>query len=103
MDYKDVCAGEENVWFRLSNSKKEGKFFLKWAKDLGCMWINGKEIDPQNDTYFFTLSISSDGKLSNVPAIALVSRQFESVKRVDFITYYKSFKKKLKTSNCEIS
>lgn len=87
MDYKDVCAGENEVWFRLSDREKEGKIFLKWAKELGCVWISGKEIDPQNDTCFFTLSISSDGKLSNVPAMAIASRQYKTVKRVDFNIY----------------
>ena len=91
--YKDVCKDEE-IWFTLSNKLKDGRLFLKWAKDLGCVWINGEEIDPSKGTDFFTLSIHSDGTLANVPAMALASKQFEGVKRVRFKDYYKALKKK---------
>ncbi len=92
MTYRDVCAGEE-VWFTLSDKVKEGRLFLQWAKELGCVWINGEEIDQEKGTDFFTLSISSDGRLANVPAFAIVSKQFETIKRIDFNAYYKAIKK----------
>ena len=47
-NYKDVCGNEENVWFEISET--EGQEFLQWAKDLGCSWLNGNEIIPENGT-----------------------------------------------------
>ena len=36
-NYKEVCGNEECVWFEIKPS--EGKKFLKWAKELGCIWL----------------------------------------------------------------
>ena len=94
MDYKDVCRNEKSVWFILADRKKEGGRFLQWAKELGCVWLNGEEIDPRKGTDFFTLCITEDGKLGNVPAMALASKQFRSVRRVRFADYRKTLKGK---------
>ena len=61
----------------------------EWAKELGCVWVNGEEIDPNKGAEFFHLSISSDGKLSNVPISAWVSKQpeFKNIKRYVFADY----------------
>ena len=91
MDHKDVC-GTESIWFILSDKKKEGRRFLQWAKQLGCVWLNGEEIEPRKGTDFFTLCITKDGKLGNVSAMALVSKQFQDVKRVRFADHYRSLK-----------
>lgn len=93
MNYKDVCGKEKSVWFTLSDMENEGRLFLQWAKELGCVWMNGEEIDPSKGTDFFTLSIHSDGTLANVPAMARVAKKFKRVKRVCFSDYYKSFEK----------
>ena len=93
MNYKDVCGKEESVWFTLSDMENEGRLFLQWAKELGCVWMNGEEIDPSKGTDFFTLSIHSDGTLANVPAMARVAKKFKGVKRVCFSDYYKSLEK----------
>ncbi len=73
MNFKDVCGEAESVWFVLSDKRKEGRRFLKWAKELGCVWLNGREIEPNGGTEFFVLSISSRGTLANVPAMAVAS------------------------------
>ncbi len=93
MDYKDVCGTENAVWFCLSN-KREGRRFLQWAKELGCVWLNGDEIEPSKGTDFFTLCITKEGKIGNVSAMALPSEQFQQVKRVRFADYYTALKKK---------
>ena len=38
---------EDDVWFRVE--EKDSKRFLQFAKDLGCIWINGTDIDPEKD------------------------------------------------------
>ena len=89
MNYKDVCGSQESVWFELSDKKEEGRRFLQWAKELGCVWMNGEEIDPKGGTDFFTLCIARDGKLYNVPAMLKVSKQSVGVKRINFGEYCK--------------
>ena len=36
-----------DAWFIVA--KKDGKRFLQFAKDSGCVWINGDEICPKTD------------------------------------------------------
>ena len=89
-NFKDVCGGKE-VWFEIKPS--EGKKFLKWAKDLGCVWIGGKEIDPKKGVEFFHLSIA-DGKLAYVPIFSWVSKddRVKSIKRYGFSDFIKQTK-----------
>ena len=54
--YKDVCGVDSCVWFEIS--PKEGKKFLKWAKELGCVWVNGEIIEPRKGADFFHFSIT---------------------------------------------
>ena len=70
---KILCGKENWAWFEIQ--PKDGKKFLKWAKDLGCKWINGKEIDVNQKVEFFHFSISKDGKLSYIPAFAWVNER----------------------------
>ena len=78
---KHVCGDKGCVWFEIE--PKDSKEFLKWAKDLGCVWVNGEEIDPCEGVGFFHFSISSDGKLGIVPIFAWVSKdsKFKDIKR----------------------
>ena len=71
-NYKDVCGERESVWFEIDLGESE-KFF-KWAKDLGCVWLNGQEIMPTEKVEFFHYSISKYGKLAVVPMCAWVSK-----------------------------
>ena len=86
-NYKDVCGGKESVWFEIKPT--EGKKFLKWAKDLGCVWVNGEEIEVEKGSDFFHLSIDRNGNLANVPISAWVSKQleFKNVDRYVFSEY----------------
>lgn len=90
MTYKDVCGSESCVWFELSDMKKEGRKFLQWAKDIGCVWLNGEEINPHKGTDFFHLAIHSDGKLANVAMFAWIAPQYANVRKVKFSEYKKS-------------
>ena len=38
---------KDQVWFRVET--KDGKKFLEFAKNNGCIWISGKEINPKSD------------------------------------------------------
>lgn len=39
--------GKDEVWFRVE--KEDGKRFLQFAKDHGCVWVNENEIKPDTD------------------------------------------------------
>ena len=88
-NHKEVCGDKKCVWFTVE--RKEGKKFLQWVKNLGCVWIDGKKIKPQNNVDFFHLSINKDGKLSYVPMSAWLTKQpeFKDVQRYDFKEYIK--------------
>ena len=86
-NFKEVCGNNKEVWFEIELN--EGKKFLKWAKDLGCVWANGEEIEPNKGSEFFHLSISNDGKLAYVPISAWVSKgpEFKNIKRYVFADF----------------
>ena len=85
---KEVREGRECVWFEIEPSESEN--FLKWAKNLGCVWINGGEIKPEKGANFSHFLITNDGKLACVPMFAWKRRRYnhlafksvQSIKRV---------------------
>ena len=56
--------GKEEIWFCVD--KKDWKRFLKFAKDNGCKWLNGEEINPETDNCGFHMSIQNH-ILAHVP------------------------------------
>jgi hypothetical protein len=86
-NYKEVCGKDECVWFEIQGD--EGKNFLKWAKDLGYIWLNGEEIEPQKGADFFHFSIHSDGKLAYVSMMVWATKheKFANIKRYMFCEY----------------
>ena len=95
-NYKEVCGKDECVWFEIQGN--EGKKFLKWAKDLGCVWLSGEEINPRKGASFFHFSIHSDGKLAYVSMMVWATKheKFANIKRYMFCEYVKAVKNKLK-------
>ena len=67
---KELCGKDKCVWFEVK--PKDGSKFLRWAKDLGCKWANGREIDENEQVNFFHFCISCDNKLSYVPIFSWV-------------------------------
>ena len=63
-NYKEVCGNEKEIWFEIRAN--EYKKFLNWAKSLGCVWINGDEINVKEKITSFHYSIDSNGILSKV-------------------------------------
>lgn len=92
-NYKEVCGNEQEIWFEIAKLS-EGKKFLKWAKGLGCVWINGEEINEKEIITSFHYSISSKGILAKVPLFAWFSKtgQFDHVKRYTFCEFIKGNK-----------
>ena len=93
-NYKEVCGDKECVWFEISPS--EGEEFLRWAKELGCIWVNGNEIKPENGADFFHFSIHNDGKLAYVSMLVWFAQhpKFENIERYVFSEFIKGVKVK---------
>ncbi len=91
-NYKEVCGDKECVWFEIEPN--EGKEFLKWAKDLGCIWLSGEEIKPEKGANFFHFSIYSDGRLANVAMFVWFSKdpKFKNIERYTFSEFLKGNK-----------
>lgn len=84
-NYKDVCGNNKMVWFEIK--PRQGKAFLVWAKSLGCVWMDGKDIRGNERVDFFHLSIDDEGKVAFVPAFAWISASSKNVPKYDFGQY----------------
>ena len=107
-NYKDVCGNEKEIWFEIKSkavfgrensglfkpNEKEIEKFLKWAKSLGCVWLDSSEISPENDckklTSFFYV-LSNNGTVGKIPCFAWCSKtgQFDHIKRYMFCEFIK--------------
>ncbi len=88
-NYKDVCGNCEEVWFEIEPSER--KKFLRWAKSLGCVWLDGSKINPTEDVKFNHFSIDNKGKLGIVPMATWLSKQpeFKNITRYNFCEFIK--------------
>ncbi len=82
-NHQEVCGTKDEVWFEIH--PKEGKEFLEWAKSLGCIWINGKEIEPEQGADFFHFTIQRDGRLANVAMYAWLSKHTRTYLSICFV------------------
>ncbi|MBQ3234782.1 MAG: hypothetical protein IJA97_01315 [Clostridia bacterium] len=86
-NFKDVCGQESVVWFEVQPSDCEK--FLKWAKDLGCVWLSGTKINFREPIKFTHFSINNEGKLGIIPISTWASKQteFQNIKRYEFCEF----------------
>ena len=94
--YKDVCGEKRRVWFEISEN--EGQVFLQWAKDLGCTWLSGSEIIPENGTESRHFSIHNDGKLAYVAMFIWTDRRTAHETRYSFSEYIKGNKTQIQNN-----
>ncbi len=73
-----------DVWFSLSDKKA----FLEWAKEQGCIWMNGTEIDPDGDC-FFHMAVHQDKKIANVAMYAWFAEHFKDKPKYVFEDFLK--------------
>ena len=88
-NYKEVCGNNKEVWFEIQAN--EGKAFLQWAKALGCVWINKREIDTQEEITALHYAIDQNGFLAKIPLFAWFSKngQFDHIPRYMFCAFIK--------------
>ncbi len=84
--------GEETrrIWYYVNLEAGEGKKFLEFAKEMGFIWTNGREIDPETDSCGNFMGVHRDGKMAYVSITVwgylrlAVNADERSVKRVEF-------------------
>ena len=80
--FEELLQKEKVIWVEVE--RKNAKEFLKTAKTMNFKWLNGKNIDFENDRPFFHLSLESDKTLSNVAIFAWLSPKTKLIKRLSF-------------------
>lgn len=68
---KNNNVGKE-VWWEVK--PKDQKAFFEWLKESGCVWVDGKEIDPNEKVEFIHFAVSNDKKISIIPAFTWVDK-----------------------------
>lgn len=61
-----------DVWFSLRSKKA----FLEWAKEQGCVWMNGEGINTDGDC-FFHMAVHQDKTIANVAMYAWFAEKFK--------------------------
>lgn len=80
--FEELLEKEKMIWIEVE--EKNAKSFLKIAKTMNFKWLNGKNIDFENDKPFFHLSLESDKTLSNVAIFAWFSPKTKHIKRLSY-------------------
>ncbi len=64
MNLKNLLKENNAVWFEIEPTEKQK--FLEFAKENGCVWLNGKEIEPSSDDCMCHMSMHNDYKIAKV-------------------------------------
>ncbi len=80
--FKKTIGDSKKLWFEIS--EQDLHRFLVYAKELGCTWLNGDEIDPDHQICSCHMSIHADLKIASVPYFTWFSDDFSSVKKLLF-------------------
>lgn len=81
---KELLQEKEGVWFLLDDENK--KDFLRFAKGNGCKWVNGDEINVEEDTCWSIVGIDNKFIMGNVGAsVAFLSKNHPD--KISFADY----------------
>jgi len=79
LDFKNLLKQEKEIWFKVEKTEKLK--FLKFLKDQGCVWINGKEIDLKNDKINSFMGVNANLELGFVSAMCWCSNLKNNTKK----------------------
>jgi hypothetical protein len=82
---KELLQEKGEIWFLID--EKDKKDFLRFAKDNGCKWVSGEEINVNEDDCWSIVGISKGFMIGNIGAsIAFLSKsKAERIKFADYI------------------
>ena len=70
---KEILENDDCVWFVINeNDRKE---FLEYAKDNGCKWLDGSEINLSKDKCGFCMGIRKNLTMGVVPMFSWVKKE----------------------------
>lgn len=77
-DLKSLLGDEERVWFDVASEYYPS--FLAYAKDNGCKWMDGSEIDTKATNKSCFMGINKDLQLGFISCICWAS--FKEIKKI---------------------
>ncbi len=77
-DLKSLLGNEESVWFDVGS--KYYQSFLAYAKDNGCKWADGREIDTSATGETCLMGINKDLQLGFVSVVCWIN--YDGFKKV---------------------
>ena len=79
---KEILNQNKQVWFFIEENERSA--FLKYAKENGCIWLNGNEINPDEDVCGFVMGIRQNLTMGFVPMFRLVNKEKQSPQIIKF-------------------
>ena len=86
---KEIMGKDRHVWFDIW--EEDFKAFLQFAKDNGCKWMNGDEINVEKDHIGHHMGINKDKQLGFVSMWCWFAKAKNEPRKIEF-------KKLLKTN-----
>ncbi len=78
----------QRLWYFVGQNEKTQEEFLSFAKDLGCVWMDGCAIKPETDGCAAVMGISIEGKIGQVAVFAWSiykgASNANTIRRIDF-------------------
>ena len=65
---KELLGTETQIWVDLTADNYRA--FFKQAKEEGFVWLNGKQIQPNQEKFRFCIAVLSQGKIGGVNGYA---------------------------------
>lgn len=87
-NFKKLLNEKGQIW--LSVNEKNKLDFFNFVKNLGCVWIDGKDINPTKDKCGYHMGISNNLKIGYVASICWVANKNNDPIKIDFNDVYNS-------------
>lgn len=81
-NFKELVNKKGQIW--LSVNKENKIEFLNFVKELGCVWIDGKGINPCKDKCGYHMGISKDLKIGFVSSMCWIANKNNNPIKIDF-------------------
>ena len=79
---KQILKNQKHIWVSIEEIEKTE--FLKYAKEQGCRWLDGSEIDPDEDNCGYHMGIRNDLTIGFVLGLCWCMNQNNKPKKIIF-------------------